>query len=112
MDIRQGDIALANLNPTRGHEQAGIRPVLIMQTNVLNKHLSTVIIAPITTNLGAQGKLTTYLLTKNLSGLDYDSVVLVHQIRALDKQRLERKIASIPRDEFQKIREKLLFVFG
>ncbi|MBI1961520.1 MAG: type II toxin-antitoxin system PemK/MazF family toxin [Parcubacteria group bacterium] len=112
MDFHQGDIALANLNPTRGHEQAGFRPVLIMQANILNKHLSTVIIAPITTNLGAQGKLTTYLLAKDASGLDYDSVVLVHQIRALDKQRLEKKIASIPRDEFQKIREKLLFVFG
>ncbi len=112
MDVQQGDIALTNLNPTRGHEQAGFRPVLIMQTNILNKHLSTVIIAPITTNLSAQGKLTTHLLAKDVSGLDYDSVVLVHQIRALDKQRLEKKIANIPRGEFQKIRKKLLFVFG
>lgn len=112
MDIQQGDIFLANLNPTKGHEQSGFRPVLIMQNNILNKHLNTVIIAPITSNLDAQGKLTTYLLLNKISGLDHDSVILIHQIRAFDKERLERKIGHIPWHEFQKIRQKLSFVFG
>lgn len=111
MDIKQGDIFLADLNPVKGHEQAGWRPVLIMQNDILNQCLSTVIIAPITANLAAQGKMTTYFLPNSLSGLDYDSVLLIHQVRTLDKRRLEKKIAQMPSSEFQKIRLKLNFIF-
>ena len=111
MDIKQGNIFLANLNPAQGHEQAGFRPVLIMQNNILNQYLSTVIIAPITANLAAQGKLTTHLLPSDLSGLDHDSVLLIHQLRTIDKQRLEKKIARLSPNEFQKIKRKLDFIF-
>jgi mRNA interferase MazF len=62
MRIEQGDIFLADLNPVKGHEQAGFRPVLIMQNNILNQHLSTVIIVPITANLKAKGAHTQYMV--------------------------------------------------
>ena len=62
--VRQGDIFTADLNPVKGHEQAGFRPVLVLQNNILNANLHTVIIAPVTKNLRARGYLTTYFLDK------------------------------------------------
>ncbi|MFA6917848.1 MAG: type II toxin-antitoxin system PemK/MazF family toxin, partial [Candidatus Gracilibacteria bacterium] len=91
MKIEQGDIYMANLNPTKGHEQAGMRPVLVMQNDILNKNLSTVIIAPITSNLSSKGLLTTWFLSGKTSGLNIDSVVLLFQIRTVDKLRLEKQ---------------------
>ena len=111
MTIEQGDIFLADLNPVKGHEQAGFRPVLIMQNDILNKNLNTVIIAPITSNLKAKGKLTTYFLPKNKSKLDKDSVILIFQIRTIDKNRLQNKISKIANDDFLKIKREFKFIF-
>jgi mRNA interferase MazF len=111
MRIEQGDIFLADLNPVKGHEQAGFRPVLIMQNNVLNQHLSTVIIVPITANLKAKDKLTTYFLPKDTSQLDKDSVALLFQMRTIDKNRLQKKIASIDREIFLQIKNQCRFLF-
>jgi len=111
MDIKQGDIFLANLNPVAGHEQADFRPVLIMQNNILNNNLSTIIIAPITANIKTKGKLTTYFLPKNSSSLDKNSIVLLFQMRTLDKGRLEKKIAKVAKEDFIKIKEQLKFIF-
>ncbi|MFH1713108.1 MAG: type II toxin-antitoxin system PemK/MazF family toxin [Candidatus Jacksonbacteria bacterium] len=111
MRIRQGDIYLANLNPTQGHEQAGFRPILVIQNNTLNTYLKTVIIAPITSNLKAQGKLTTYFLSKNSSKLSKDSIVLLFQLRTLDKKRLQKKIHTLNPKNFLEIKKQLRFVF-
>ncbi|MFH1522255.1 MAG: type II toxin-antitoxin system PemK/MazF family toxin [Patescibacteria group bacterium] len=111
MSIKQGDIYLADLNPAKGHEQSGFRPVLIMQNNLLNENLSTAIIAPITSNLSAQGKLTTHFLPKNISKLNQDSVVLLFQMRTLDKGRLQKKITNLGQDEILKIKSQLKFIF-
>jgi len=111
MTIRQRGIYLANLNPTKGHEQAGFRPVLVLQNDILNKHLSTVIIAPITSNLQAKDMLTTHFLPKIDSGLDRDSVVLLFQIRTIDKARLDKKIALLSEDLFVNIKQQLRFLF-
>lgn len=111
IDIQQGDIYLANLSPIKGHEQAGYRPILVLQKNVLNQFLSTVVVAPLTSNLGAKGKLTTYFLEKEKTGFDQDSVVLLFQIRTLDKTRLTKKIAHIEVNEILAIKEQLNYVF-
>ncbi|MBD3331020.1 hypothetical protein GF354_05875 [Candidatus Peregrinibacteria bacterium] len=111
MKIEQGEIYLANLNPVKGHEQAGYRPVLVLQNNILNKNLSTVIIAPITSNLKAKGRFTTYFLNKKVSALDKDSVVLLFQLRTIDKSRLEKKIKKLKETEFLGIKEQMKFVF-
>lgn len=109
--MRQGDIYLANLNPVKGHEQAGFRPVLVMQNNILNTNLNTIIVAPITSNLKAKGKMTTYFLSQKISKLSKDSVVLLFQLRTLDKSRLKKKISNMGEALFLEIKKQLSFVF-
>lgn len=109
--IKQGDIFLADLNPIKGHKQAGKRPVLVLQNDILNPRLKTIIIAPITANLKAKDKLLTFFLDKKISKLKKDSVVLLFQIRTIDKNRLEYKISSIKEKDIQKIKEKLFYAF-
>ena len=109
LQIKQGEIYLADLNPIKGHEQGGFRPVLVLQNNILNKHLNTVIIAPITSNLKAKGLLTTYFLTQDK--LQKESIVLLHQIRTLDKTRLKNRISSLSSYELAGIREQLSLIF-
>ncbi len=109
-NISRGQIWLADLNPVKGHEQGGYRPVLVLQKNILNRNLNTVVIAPLTTNLTAKGLLTTYHLPKNISKLPHDSVVLLFQIRTVDKARLVKYISALNPDEVGGIREQLMFV--
>ena len=109
--ISQGDIFLADLNPVKGHEQASFRPVLVMQNNILNNNLSTVLIAPITSNLQAKGKMTTFFLQKADSGLNSDSVVLLFQMRTIDVSRLEKKVAHLKKEQFASVKEQLRFIF-
>lgn len=111
MQIRQGDIFLADLNPIRGHEQAGFRPVLVLQNNTLNHNLNTVVIAPLTTNLSAKGLLTTFFIEKKNSGLKYDSIILLFQIRTLDKARLEKKVRNVSEECFAQIKDQFKFIF-
>lgn len=111
MKINQGDIFLANLNPTKGHEQFSFRPILILQNNILNENLNTVIIAPITSNLIAKGFLTTYFLDKKTSKLKSDSLILLHQIRTIDKSRLKKKINNIGEQNVTNIKQQFEFIF-
>ena len=106
----QGDIFMADLNPVKGHEQAGLRPVLVLQNNILNKNLNTVIIAPITTNLKAKGYITTFFLDKTL-GMKHESIALLYQIRTLDKMRLKRRVARLPMESIQAVKQQLFLVF-
>ena len=109
--INQGDIYLVNLNPVKGHEQAGLRPALVLQNNILNRNLNTVIIAPITSNLEAKGLMTTYFLPKKKSKLKKDSVALLYQIRTIDKTRLKKEVGHIGKSDFMQIRVKMMRVF-
>lgn len=102
---------MVDLNPVKGHEQAGFRPVLILQNNILNTNLNTVVIAPITKNLRARGYLTTYFLDKKKLRLKYDSIALLYQMRTIDKMRLRRRIASLAYDDMKDVKEQLLLVF-
>lgn len=111
MKINQGDIFFADSSPVKGHEQAGYRPVLILQNNILNNNLNTVIVAPITTNLNAKGRFTTFYLSQKLSKLPHDSVVLLFHVRTIDVSRLRKKVATLERSEFLKAKEQLKFVF-
>ena len=95
MDIIRGDIYYADLSPVVGSEQGGVRPVLVIQNNVGNKFSPTVIIAAITSQL-TKAKLPTHIeLNKDKYNLQKDSVVLLEQIRTLDKKRLKDKVCSI-----------------
>ena len=112
MTIRRGEIWLANLNPTRGSEQAGIRPVLIFQTDLLNRFATTVLAIPLTTNLRRASLPSCVLVTRGEGGLVSDSVALCHQLRVLDKSRLQRKLGTVSQQTLSTIENRMLFTMG
>ncbi len=91
----RGEIYLANLEPVIGSEQGGIRPVVILQNNVGNKHSPTTIAAPITTKRVPNSLPIHVFVFATRSGLPQDSCVLLEQIRVLDKSRLTEKIGKV-----------------
>ena len=94
-EIKKGDIFFADLNQSLGSEQSGSRPVLVIQNNKGNKHSPTIITAPMTSH--RKNNLPTHVIIKSneCQGLKKDSVVLLEQIRTLDKRRLKFKLGSI-----------------
>ena len=111
MKIKQGEIYLANLSFKGGHEQSGYRPVLIMQNNFLNDNLNTAIVAPMTSNLAAKGKLTTHFLPKNLSRLNFDSIILLFQMRTIDMRKLKKRVSFVGDYNLKEIKKQLKFIF-
>ena len=95
MVVRRGDMYYADLSPVIGSEQGGVRPVLIIQNDIGNKHSPTVIVSAITSQIN-KNKLPTHIeLDSREFGLKADSVVLAEQIRTIDKSRLKEKIGHI-----------------
>ena len=112
MNIRRGDIYYADLSPVVGSEQGGVRPVLIIQNNVGNRFSPTVIAAAITSQ-NSKAKLPTHIrLYADNSGLSKDSVVLLEQIRTLDKRRLKEKMGTLNSYDMYKVDEALSISFG
>ena len=112
MLVRRGDIFYADLNPVVGSEQGGIRPVLVVQNDVGNKYSPTVIIAAITSQID-KAKLPTHVELKSTDyGLEKDSVILLEQLRTIDKRRLKEKIAILDQDIMEKVDEALKISLG
>lgn len=95
MQIKRGNIFLANLEPIKGSEQGGVRPVLIIQNDTSNEYSPVTIIAAITSKVFDKEFPTNVFLLKKDSGLDKDSTVLLNQIRTIDKNRLIKRIGSL-----------------
>lgn len=95
-NIRRGDIFYAELNPVIGSEQGGTRPVLVISNNTGNRHSPTVIIAAITSRIHTKAKLPTHTAVNDFDGLDKNSVILLEQIRTIDKQRLKQYMGMMP----------------
>lgn len=91
----RGNIVIANLEPIEGSEQGGIRPVLIIQNDILNKHAPTTIIAPITSKSYMKEYPTNVIIKKGDSHLKVDSTILLNQIRTIDISRIIKKIGII-----------------
>lgn len=108
--IKKGDIYYADLMPVIGSEQGGKRPVLVIQNNIGNKHSSTVIVAVITSQQKAE--LPTHVILSKNTRLDYNSTVLLEQIRTIDKIRLRNFITHINREDMKKVESALLVSFG
>ena len=103
MVIKRGDIFYADLRPVVGSEQGGIRPVVILQNNVGNRHSPTVIAAAITSRKGKH-KLPTHVnLDAPVPGLCRDSIILLEQIRTIDKSRLGDKVGSLGEAQISKL---------
>lgn len=112
MTIKRGDIFYADLSPVVGSEQGGVRPVLIVQNDVGNKHSPTVIAAAITSQK-EKSKLPTHIeLHSEKCGLSKNSVVLLEQIRTLDKKRLKEKMGNIGNTLMPLINSALSISFG
>ncbi len=103
MQVRRGDIFLANLDPTRGVEQAGTRPVLVVQCDLANRRIPSVTVVPLTSNLKAGRFMFTVTVSAQESGLARDSVILVFHIRTLDKSRLLRKMGQLSAQTMAKV---------
>lgn len=112
MDIKRGEVYFADLSPVFGSEQGGTRPVLVIQNDVGNKYSPTVIVAAITSQIN-KAKLPTHIeLTAQEYGLQKDSVVLLEQLRTLDKRRLKERVCSIDLVKMRKVNDALLISLG
>ncbi len=112
MTVKRGDIYYADLSPVVGSEQGGLRPVLIVQNDVGNKYSPTVIAAAITSQVG-KNRLPTHIdVVADQYGLAKDSVILLEQIRTLDKQRLKEKMGHLDDGLMQKVNDAIGVSFG
>ena len=112
MNIKRGDIYYADLSPVIGSEQGGVRPVLIVQNDVGNRFSPTVIAAAITSQQ-TKAKLPTHIaIGAHTSGLAKDSVVLLEQVRTIDKQRLKEKMGTIDDNSMKEINNAISVSFG
>ena len=110
--VRRGDIYYADLSPVVGSEQGGVRPVLIVQNDVGNRHSPTVIAAAITSQIN-KARLPTHIeLSAQSYGLSKDSVVLLEQIRTIDKKRLKERMGRVDDGMMTKIDDAIAVSFG
>ncbi|MBQ8195601.1 MAG: type II toxin-antitoxin system PemK/MazF family toxin [Oscillospiraceae bacterium] len=112
MLVKRGEIYYADLSPVVGSEQGGVRPVLIVQNDIGNKHSPTVIAAAITSQK-EKNKLPTHIeLNASACGLAKDSVVLLEQVRTLDKRRLKERMGELDSDAMSQVNSALSVSFG
>ncbi len=111
-NVRRGDIYYADLSPVVGSEQGGVRPVLIVQNDIGNRHSPTVIAAAITSQTG-KARLPTHISLSALScGLPKDSVILLEQIRTLDKRRLREHMGKLDAKMMHEVDGAIAVSFG
>ncbi|MFC5701856.1 type II toxin-antitoxin system PemK/MazF family toxin [Cohnella faecalis] len=112
MIVKRGDVFYADLSPVVGSEQGGVRPVLVIQNDIGNRFSPTVIIAAITAQI-QKAKLPTHVeIEAKTHGMERDSVVLLEQIRTIDKQRLTDKITHLDDETMRKVDEALQISVG
>lgn len=110
--IKRGELYYADLSPVVGSEQGGVRPVLVVQNDIGNKYSPTVIAAAVTSKMN-KAKLPTHIeLAASTYGLMKDSVVLLEQIRTIDKRRLKERIGLLSPQTMSKVDDALLISLG
>lgn len=112
MNVRRGEVWLADLNPTQGSEQSGMRPVIIFQNNLISRFSTTAIAIPLTTNSRRASLPTCLLIGQGEGGLAQDSIALCHQMRVLDKTRLQRKLGDLTPRVFNLLEDVVLITLG
>lgn len=112
MVIKKGDIYFADLSPVVGSEQGGVRPVLVVQNDVGNKYSPTIIVAAVTSQMN-KAKLPTHVEINALgNGLSKDSVILLEQLRTIDKKRLKERIGTLNEELMPTVDEALSVSLG
>lgn len=112
MSVKRGDIYYADLSPVVGSEQGGLRPVLIIQNDIGNRYSPTVIAAAITSRMSKTHLPTHIDIYADKAGLAKDSVILLEQIRTLDKRRLKEKMGHLDDDVMQVVNSAIAVSFG
>jgi mRNA interferase MazF len=110
MKIKQYDVWIADLNPRFGTEPGKTRPVLILQTNLLNNIHPSTIICPLTTNIQRESEILRIHLSKGMANLNEDCDIVLDQIRAIDNRRLIKRLGKIPNDKIEILKTNLLSV--
>ena len=110
--VKRGDIHYANLSPVIGSEQGGLRPVLIVQNDIGNKYSPTIIVAAITAKLGKTHMPTHGDLPAKSWNLERDSMVLVEQLRTIDKSRHSKKVTTLDKHHMQEVNKALMISLG
>lgn len=110
--VKRGDIYYADLSPVIGSEQGGVRPVLVVQNDIGNRYSPTIIITAITSQIN-KAKLPTHVeIGASEYGLSKDSVILLEQVRTIDKKRLAEKIGHLDEEMMLKVNDALLISLG
>ena len=112
MSVKRGEVWLADLNPTRGSEQGGTRPVIIFQNDIVSRFSTTVITIPLTTNLRRASLPTCLLIPTGEGGLAQDSGALCYQLRVLDRTRLQRKLGELTPETLTNLEGIVLLTLG
>ena len=112
MEIQRGDIYYADLRPVIGSEQGGVRPVVIIQNNIGNRHSPTVIVAAITSRLCKHRLPTHIMIGSNFPGLHRDSMILMEQVRTIDRSRLLEYIGSLDSAQLIRMNRAIVISLG
>lgn len=112
MTVQRGEIWWADLDPIRGSEQSGVRPLIIFQNDAVNRFTTTVLAIPLTTNLRRAQLPTCLLILQGEGGLPSDSVALCHQMRVLDAVRLRSKLGLLGNQRMAEVEKCLFFTLG
>ena len=110
MKIKQFEIWIANLEPRRGTETGKVRPVLVIQTDLLNRVHPSTLVCPITTNIQKQSKILRVNIKKGTSNLKESSDIMIDQLRAIDNRRFINKIGDLPEALKIKVKENIKIV--
>lgn len=108
--IQRGIVCLADLNPPKGTEPGKVRPVLVVQTDLLNGHHPSTLVCPLTTNVKRSVKHLRVHLSKSQAGLDNDSDVMIDQLRAIDNRRIIKPVGSVPEPIMQQVSANLAII--
>ena len=112
MSIKKGDLYFADLSPVTGSEQGGVRPVLVVQNDVGNKYSPTIIVAAITSKRNKADLPTHVAIDADGNGLSKNSVILLEQLRTIDKRRLKERIGTIDKTRLPEVNEALSVSLG
>ncbi|MBO8126292.1 MAG: type II toxin-antitoxin system PemK/MazF family toxin [Firmicutes bacterium] len=112
MRISRGEVYYADLSPVRGSEQGGTRPVLVLQNDLGNKYSPTTIVAAVTSRVNKPKLPTHVLLSCSRFGLEKDSLILLEQIRTIDKHRLKQKVCKLDLEYMEKVNDALEISLG
>jgi mRNA interferase MazF len=111
MTIKKFDIWVADLEPRHGSETGKVRPVLIIQTDLLNKVHPSTLICPITTNVQLQSEILRIHIKKGIANVNEDCDIMIDQIRAIDNRRLIKKTGELPKNISERVNENIKIIF-